>query len=234
MATYNGAKFIREQLDSILVQLAPEDEIIVSDDGSTDGTLDIISSYQDPRIKVLRHAKDPRLKRTPEIVGANFQHALVHATGDYIFISDQDDIWLPGKVDKMSACLSEAALAACNARALVDGEEKGLIYRDKLPMKNYTLRRGKYYGCCMAFTREVLQYALPFPHKMPLYDYWIGLIAEVVGGVQYIPEPLALHRIHSSNTSRTLKLPVYYKVYYRIRLLVQIYARLLTIKLKNK
>ena len=235
MATYNGAAFLREQLDSILCQLAPDDELIVSDDGSTDGTLDIIASYGDARIKVFRHERDPRIKRTSDIVGANFQYALEQAGGDYIFISDQDDIWLPDKVEKMSAGLQNKALVACNARILSDGEVTDrCIYRDKLPVKNFVLRRGKYYGCCMAFKAEMLRYVLPFPARLPLYDYWIGCISEVVGGVDYIPEPLVLHRVHASNTSSTLKLSPGYKIFYRVRLLAQLYFRLLLILLKIK
>ena len=235
MATYNGVSYIREQLDSILCQLGPEDEVIISDDGSTDGTLDVIASSHDSRIRVVRHEKDPRIRRTPEIVGANFENALSHCSGEYIFISDQDDIWLPDKVGTMISCLSKYALVACNAKILMDGEETDrTIYRDRQPLRNYTLRRGKYYGCCMAFTRDMLRYVLPFPRRLPLYDYWIGLISEVVGGACYIPEPLVLHRIHSNNTSGTLKLSHSYKVLYRIRLLLQVYVRILAIKLNIK
>lgn len=233
MATYNGASYIREQLDSILCQLGPEDEVIISDDGSLDGTLDVIASIHDSRIRVVHHVKDPKISRTPEIVGANFENALSHCSGEYIFISDQDDIWLPDKVGTMTSYLSKYALVACNARILMDGKETDrMIYRDRQPVRNYTLRRGKYYGCCMAFTRDMLRYVLPFPSKLPLYDYWIGLISEIVGGAYYISEPLVLHRVHASNTSRTLKLSSGYKIFYRFRLLAQLYFRLLFILLK--
>lgn len=235
MATYNGVCYIREQLDSILCQLGPEDEIIISDDGSLDGTLDVIASLKDSRIRVVRHVRDPKIRRTPEIVGANFENALSHCSGEYIFISDQDDIWLPNKVEKMFASLQTKAIVACNARILADGEVTDrCIYRDKIPVKNFVLRRGKYYGCCIAFRAKMLRYVLPFPTRLPLYDYWIGCISEVVGGADYISEPLVLHRVHDSNTSRTLKLSSGYKVFYRVRLLAQLYIRLLYILLKIK
>ena len=83
MASYNEAKYIREQLESILCQLSEDDEIIVSDDGSTDGTIDIIMSYHDNRVKVLHHISSPGssfVKAT-----RNFENALLHAHGDYIF-----------------------------------------------------------------------------------------------------------------------------------------------------
>ena len=84
MATYNGEKYLREQVGSILTQLGENDELVVSDDGSTDSTIDILKSYNDPRIKIFintgRHG-----------VNSNFENALRHADGDYIFLSDQDD-----------------------------------------------------------------------------------------------------------------------------------------------
>lgn len=100
MATYNEAKYIREQLESILCQLSEDDEIIVSDDGSTDGTIDIIMSYHDNRVKVLHHISSPGssfVKAT-----RNFENALLHAHGDYI-LADQDDVWHKNKV---SVCFS--------------------------------------------------------------------------------------------------------------------------------
>ena len=90
IATYNGEKYLREQLDSILPQLAESDEVIVSDDGSTDGTIDLITSLNDPRIKIVSNSG------RKGYVG-NFENALKHTTGDYIFLSDQDDIWYPNK-----------------------------------------------------------------------------------------------------------------------------------------
>ena len=90
MATYNGAQFIKEQIDSILCQLSTEDELIISDDGSTDETLSIINSYKDNRIKVFQHKAaegSAFIKAT-----RNFENAMSHAVGDYIFLSDQDDM----------------------------------------------------------------------------------------------------------------------------------------------
>ena len=90
IATYNGEKYIKEQLDSILVQLGEDDEVIIGDDGSTDLTLDIIKSYNDPRIKIYKNSFKNLI--------LNFESTLEKAKGDYIFLSDQDDVWLPNKV----------------------------------------------------------------------------------------------------------------------------------------
>ena len=95
MVTYNGSRYIREQMDSILKNLKEQDEVVVSDDGSTDGTLDILAEYQEkePRIRMI---EGPR-----QGIKKNVEHALRHCKGEYIFLSDQDDIWTDDKVDKV-------------------------------------------------------------------------------------------------------------------------------------
>ena len=97
MATYNGEKYIREQLESIIPQLRDDDELVVSDDASTDSTLDIVRSYNDPRIKIFQNENHG--------VAHNFENALRHASGDILYFADQDDVWLPGKLDKMEKFL---------------------------------------------------------------------------------------------------------------------------------
>src|ERR1700712_112451 len=100
MATYNGENYIQAQLDSILKQIAAGDEVVISDDSSSDKTLDIIRSIPDPRIRLFagNRFRDP-IK--------NFQNCLKLASGDYIFLSDQDDVWLEGKYEKMTQLLLE-------------------------------------------------------------------------------------------------------------------------------
>ncbi len=95
IATYNGEKYIRPQIESIIVQLDPGDEIVISDDGSTDDTLNIIASFADDRIKVFDHSRDKKqkVKYSFEHVTRNFENALRHAKGDLIFLSDHDDFW---------------------------------------------------------------------------------------------------------------------------------------------
>jgi len=93
MATYNGEKYIYDQLQSILTQLSENDEVIISDNYSSDKTIEIIELFNDPRIKIYFLKKGKSIK--------NFENALLHASRDYIFLADQDDIWLPGKVQIM-------------------------------------------------------------------------------------------------------------------------------------
>ena len=93
MATYNGEKYIKEQIQSILDNLMQDDELIISDDGSNDKTLDIISAFNDDRIKVINGPKNG--------IKQNFSNAIEKTTGDIIFLSDQDDIWMKDKVKKV-------------------------------------------------------------------------------------------------------------------------------------
>jgi len=94
MATFNGEKYIKEQINSILIQLDYKDELIISDDGSTDKTMEIIHKFDDKRIKLFEN-------KNMHGYAHNFENALKQATGDYIFFSDQDDVWLPNKVEIM-------------------------------------------------------------------------------------------------------------------------------------
>src|ERR1700744_5947505 len=108
LAAYQGEQFIGEQLDSILPQLAPDDEIVVSDDASTDGTLAVVAQRRDPRIRILAH--DTRVGYV-----ANFQRAIAASRGDSIYFSDQDDVWLPGKVTALDAALRTSQCVASDA-----------------------------------------------------------------------------------------------------------------------
>ena len=98
LATYNGARFVEKQLQSILVQLAPEDELIVCDDGSSDDTCNVIRRLADARIALHAYSQNVGHVR-------NFERAISAAKGDFIFLSDQDDVWVPGKIRAMLDCL---------------------------------------------------------------------------------------------------------------------------------
>lgn len=121
MATYNGAKYIREQVDSIFNQEFTENkdvemELVVSDDGSTDETLKILESYGDSRIKIFHHTEHKKHKylNASRLCKCNFENAMRHAKGDYIFLSDQDDVWYPWKVDKQLSALRRSGGGKCS------------------------------------------------------------------------------------------------------------------------
>lgn len=199
MATYNGEKYIKEQLDSILSQLKNIDEVIISDDGSLDKTLEIIEGYQDPRIKIFRNSFKNLI--------LNFEFALNQAKGDYIFLSDQDDVWLPFKVEICTKQLSIFDVVISNCKVVnsnlevinpsffkLNNSKKGLFSN---------LIKNSYLGCCLAFRKEVLLKALPFPKSIPMHDIWFGFISELFFKTKFINEPLMLYRRHGKNESPT-------------------------------
>ena len=208
MATYNGERFIKEQLDSILPQLSQDDELIVSDDGSTDKTLEIIASYKDERIKVFHHQKTgnkyyPTLKVCYST--RNFENALKQAKGDYIFLCDQDDIWEKNKVEESLKLLKNYDCVFHNFSEIDDA---GNLINEKFYKKNpLTFNPLKdivhlnIWGCCICFNREILNLSLPIPEKVPQHDIWIGLVCERNGTCFWNDEVLIRHRIYAGNTS---------------------------------
>lgn len=226
IATYNGEKFVFEQIDSILKQITQNDEIIVSDDGSTDQTVEVIKSFNDNRIKILKNTG--KKGYTP-----NFQNALREANGDIIFISDQDDLWLPGKYNAVIESLKNYDLVVTNSKVTdeelnVTNESFFSIYNSGTGLiKN--LICSTYYGCCMAFNRKVLSYAMPFPKNTEVsVDLWIGLVGEAVGRVKFIDEPYLLYRRTGNNVTQLgsllsrSKRPFYMKIYKRFATLFSV------------
>lgn len=199
IATYNGARYIGEQLASILKQLSAEDEVVVSDDGSTDGTIDIVRSLNDRRIRIV----DGPRRHSPTL---NFERALRNAKGDYVFLADQDDVWLEGKVRRCVEELQKCDCVVSDARVT----DSCLNTTSESLFKLMHVRRGRlsnllwrngYTGCCMAFKREVLSKALPFPTDIPMHDIWIGNVAAFCGRLRFINDRLLLFRRHDATAS---------------------------------
>ncbi|SHL11291.1 glycosyltransferase family 2 protein [Fibrobacter sp. UWH4] len=223
MATYNGGKFIREQLESILSQLSSDAEIVVADDGSTDDTLSVVASLGDSRIRVL-----PAEKHFGVIY--NYERTLQASKGEIIFLADQDDVWLPGKVEKVLAALNDADLVTHDAWMLSPSGASDFTWTRTGKLSDIrTYRSGvvanwwknSFTGCCMAFRRNVLDKALPFPKNLPMHDQWLGLVAEKYFKVSYVNEPLVEYRQHSSNATHIEKSPagVLQKIKWRVDLL---------------
>ena len=224
MATFNGEKFLKEQIESIITQLGSDDELIISDDGSTDDTLQILASYNDSRIKIINHVKNSGFSKIK--YSRSFK-------GDYIFLTDQDDIWMTNKTEKMIAALQSKDCVMCK-NSVIDSlgnicttyEEKPIF--SKSVMKN--LRTTPFLGCCMAFTKNAVNYILPFPKKCIGHDLWIGCLCAYKNQLAYIDEPLHKYRVHDNNVSPSVtkqsKNPLWFKIYYRISFLLQVYKRL--------
>lgn len=222
VATYNGERYIEAQLRSILAQIAASDEVIVSDDGSTDRTLEIIGSIGDKRIRVVHS--------TAHYFRDNFANALRHAKGEIIFLSDQDDVWLDGKYDRCKAELKNVDLVCTNAKETdkdlnVINEDFFSVYHSGTGILKNSLNN-TYYGACMAFRRKVLNEALPFPETHEIgHDVWLGLVAEMTGTVRFIDTPYLLYRRHAGTVTNTNHLltrsnrPLWRKLWSRIIML---------------
>ena len=200
MATFNGEKYIRQQIDSILNQLCATDEIVISDDASFDNTLDILNSYNDPRIKIYKNEQKLGVIR-------NFENALAKASNDYIFLADQDDIWEHNKIAECLTCLKTNSLVVTDC-SFIDGNGRILIstyLNGRTPPKYFfsILLKNYYIGSCMAFRKEVLGLALPFPANIPMHDWWIALVTSLHLKIGFIDQPLVRHRVHQHNASST-------------------------------
>ena len=225
MATYNGGKHIYAQLESILRQLSENDEVVISDDSSADNTIDIIKNFKDKRILLYErnHFYSPIF---------NFENALKNASGDIIFLSDQDDIWLDDKVTVMTKLLLSYDLVVSDC-ILID--ESGAVINDsffKLRDSRagiiHNLIRNSFLGCCMAFNKKILEKALPFPKTIPMHDMWIGMIGQVFGKTHFCKEKLVQFRRHHSNASPTAGKSTYSfmnKIKFRSLLLYNIMKR---------
>lgn len=204
MATYNGEPYIADQLKSILEQLRAGDELIVSDDGSTDSTLQICKNYAK-----MYPAVDFVLTAGPRMgVVRNFENALQKSSGEYIFLADQDDIWLSNKLEKCLLALQEYDLVVTNCRVV--NKDLTILSNDFFAVRKSSpgflknIFKNGYLGCCMAFNRSVLNASLPFPRSIAMHDWWIGLIGEISRmRIYFIREPQLLYRRHGNNTSNT-------------------------------
>lgn len=203
IATYNGEKYIKEQLDSILLQLNSEDEVIISDDESTDRTIDIINEYRDRRIILLNHIKRKQRFKFG-YTSKNIEYALERAKGRYIILADQDDIWLPNKINEFIKGLQncDALLSNCS---IVD-DNLNVMIPSKIDAENIKIGdirnifRCGYLGCCMAFKSEMLRYILPLPNNVP-HDLWIGLVCNNFGILKIQKQITLLYRRHSNNVT---------------------------------
>ncbi|WP_461789351.1 glycosyltransferase family 2 protein [Pedobacter sp.] len=221
MATYNGEKYILPQLKSILSQLSKDDEVIISDDCSTDHTLEMIKSLNDSRIVISSG------KRFANPI-FNFENALRQATGNYIFLSDQDDIWEDHKVYTLINEMKKGADLVISDCKIVD-ENLELVhpsyfqFNGSRPGILKNIIKNSYMGCCMAFTKKLLEECLPFPSYLPMHDSYLGLTAEMKFKVSFVNEALILHRKHQGNASASAigksKFSVFQKISFRINLL---------------
>lgn len=225
MATYNGMPFLRSQLASIFGQLDKNDEVLVSDDGSTDGTVPYLASIDDPRFRVL----PSRGFRHP---AKNFEYAISESRNKLVFLADQDDEWASTKVDTLIECLADADAVVSDCELI---DDNGLLVKESF-FGGSTPRTGlvrniisnNYVGCCMAFNRRLLNVALPFPNRIPMHDWWIGVVAEACGRTLFMPDRLVRYRRHAGSFSATgtkSRLSMWTKLMHRTTIIFSLIAR---------
>lgn len=215
MAVYNGERFIREQIDSILERMGLEDELVISYDPSKDATRFIVDGYSaaDSRVRVVEHDK-------PSGAQANFTNAVMNCRGKYIFLADQDDIWIGDKINIIvDAFEKTGADLVVHDGYMTDGElnpyphtifERFGTYNS--PIRN--IIKCTYWGCCMAFRSEVRSYACPFPTEGKVgHDLWLGVLVGFCGKIVRVDQCLMKHRLHGDNvsTDKRRSLPVIIK-----------------------
>ncbi len=235
MATYNGEKWIRRQIESILVQLGEDDELVISDNFSTDKTVEIINSFGDSRIKLYEFEPNKKLLKTrhgkEKNITNNFENAIKNSVGDYIFFADQDDVWKENKISTMMQYLKKYDLVMCNA-STIDGNDNVLM--EKLYLKN-PLQKGilsfRARGCLLGMSRKLIDKFLPIPKSIVSHDLWAGILAEFMHSYCFVDESLVLHRRNignaSTDVSQKSQNTLFYKIYYRVNLLVNGIVRML-------
>lgn len=199
LASFNGAPYVEAQLRSILSVLTANDEIVVSDDGSTDNTLEIIRTIGDDRVQIVSSG---------ERIGyqGNFQRAIAAARGRYIFFSDQDDICLPARLRASLDALSQYD-CVCGDAIVVDQDLNELFpsyfAQRKAQFSAFQLFiRPSVIGATMACRRDFIIANMPFPRNVP-HDMWLSLRAATRGRLAVVTGPFILYRRHESAHSTT-------------------------------
>ena len=235
IATYNGEKYIQRQLTSILDQLSDDDEVIVVDDCSTDRTVATIRQIGDRRIGI--HSNDRNMGEV-----FSFGRALTLAKNDFLFLSDQDDIWVPGRVSVMQQRLVEtgAGVVASNFRWITAAEDlldvpfDGVAARDSdRHLANIVAifaGRTNYVGCAMALRREFVPMVVPIPSFVESHDLWIALASNLAASNAHLDESTLLKRKHDKNVTSTVSTRSLYRklrsrVVFAMCLVVLLYRR---------
>ncbi len=225
MATYNGEKYLKDQLDSILKQIQSSDELIVSDDGSNDSTRYIIQGYQKRYANII-------LVDGPKCgVQKNFEHALKQANGDILFLSDQDDVWKDGKVKRVLREFEDPqTLCVVHDCEIVDANlnstnETFFGLKHGKPGLIANLYKNAFIGCGMAFRRVVFEKSYPFPDHIEMHDWWIGLVASCMGKTVFIHDSYLLYRRHGDNTSSLEHYPLNKMISNRLYFIQQLRLR---------
>lgn len=220
MATYNGAAYIKEQIDSVLRQLGPEDELVVVDDGSSDDTVDVVRAVDDPRVRLHEAARNQGHVAT-------FEMAIRLAAGEFLLLCDQDDLWPTGRVETMLEALRRSHFVAGNQHEFPRARPVPAAHlepwMERSPWRNMLrlfLGRQPYFGCAMGFRREILAAALPFPRHVEAHDHWLPMVGNAIGPFPHLADVVVLRRVHDHNQTPSSRRPLPVVVRSRLWMLV--------------
>lgn len=228
MAVYEGEVYLKQQIDSILNMMVDNDELVISYNESKDNTFSIIQEYEkkDARVKVYIDKK--------KSVESNFNNAVKMCEGEYIFLADQDDVWIDDKINKMvnyMKCNEDVVLLISDGLYV---DENLYVINESMfnrnhtttnPIRNYI--RGTYLGCQMAFKKELKCKVWPVKEThLMAHDLWLGVMASFYGQVHLMNDKLILHRIHADNCSNTRKLSLLNVIKSRMVFMWEIISRL--------
>ena len=230
MTTFNGERYVSQQIRSIVSQLSAKDELVIADDGSTDNTPQILDQFaaKDHRIKILSSNGIGVVK--------NFEKAISACTNDLVFLSDQDDVWTPHKVKVIKEYFrqEEDVILIMSDLVVVDQDLKTMneSYMKLRGCSTGILRnivKNGYVGCALAFRCKLKEMILPFPKGIPMHDQWIGIIAEMFGRSKMVEDKLLLYRRYGDNvTSLTSNSSIFQQVTWRLKLSVCLMVRKLS------
>lgn len=203
LATYNGQRYLKAQLDSFVAQTRLPDELVVSDDGSTDATISMIEAFQ-------HRAPFPVvILKSEKAIGheLNFGRSIEQCSGDLIFLSDQDDVWFPDKLEVVERAFttSTSALVVINDLEITDGDlnKTGRTVIEQTRSSGTLGQKHKSFiiGCGTAFRAQLRRLVLPIPDFKFGHDKWIHHIAHLLDARFVITRPLQLYRRHGGNSS---------------------------------
>jgi glycosyltransferase involved in cell wall biosynthesis len=220
MATYNGVQYLPQQIESIISQLGLDDELVVVDDFSTDGTLEYLKSIStDSRIKIYNNSENKGIVHT-------FNMAIELAGGQIILMADQDDVWVEGRLQYICKSLNNyVMLVSSNSKFInSDGEiieslHPPLYESDSSNFFNNIIKimtgHAYYDGCTMGFRREFRRVILPFPKYVESHDLWIAMAANMLGSNFHLENITLYRRIHGRNAS-VIARPLLKKIFSRL------------------
>lgn len=223
MAVYEGETYLQQQIDSILSQLCEQDELIVSLNPSRDASEEILASYaNDARVKVYKCFEKGIL--------ANFENAIRHCQNEIIFLADQDDVWLAGKVQRVLSFFTKDVVLVEHDCVYTNEQletTSATLFQTRSPHPSYikNLLKNAYQGSCMAFRKELTEIILPIPRNICMHDQWIGLLASTCGKVYFLKEAYMLYRRHASANTDDRRLPLAQKIHNILTMQSEIHKR---------